>query len=44
MIGLLTTAILKKDGIDELFEQHLDSDQDDDDRKYDLTEMTVKMN
>jgi coenzyme F420-reducing hydrogenase beta subunit len=43
MIGLLTTAILKKDGIDELFEQHLDSDADDD-GKYDLTEMTVKLN
>ena len=42
MIGMLTSAVLKKDGIDDLFEKHFDSDCDENPMMYDLTEMAVK--
>ena len=41
MLGMLAGAVLKKDGIDELFGDHLESDEEDA-QQYDLTTAAVK--
>jgi hypothetical protein len=42
MLGLLARAVLKKDGIDELFGEHLDSDGEDP-GDFNLTAKSVKL-